>query len=57
MLAKKSGRQTTGSITGDLEAYDRLCVPVLAVGRDFRILLMNEKACELTGYSREDATG
>ncbi len=54
MLAKKSGRQTAGSIISDLDAYDRLCVPVLTVGRDFRILLMNEKACELTGYSRED---
>ncbi|MGA9140961.1 MAG: PAS domain-containing protein [Methanocella sp.] len=55
MLVKKSGRPVAGSMTGDLEAYDHLCVPVIAVGRDFRILLMNEKACELTGYSREDA--
>jgi PAS domain S-box-containing protein len=55
MLVKKGGRLMAGSITGDLEAYDRLSVPVLAVGRDFRIWLINGKACELTGYSREDA--
>ncbi|OPY27146.1 MAG: PAS fold protein [Methanocella sp. PtaU1.Bin125] len=54
MLVKKSARLAAGSMISDLAAYDRLSVPVLAVGKDFRILLINEKACEQTGYSRED---
>jgi PAS domain S-box-containing protein len=42
---------------GTLEVYELLCVPVLAVDTGFNIIYINEKACEMSGYSKDDIRG
>jgi PAS domain S-box-containing protein len=54
MLVENDVHQESRISLGTLEVYELLCVPVLAVDTGFNIIYINEKACEMTGYSRED---
>ncbi len=54
MLVENGDHQESRISPGTLEVYELLCVPVLAVDTGFNIIFINEKACEMTGYSRED---
>jgi PAS domain S-box-containing protein len=57
MLVENGDHQESRILPGTLEVYELLCVPVLAVDTGFNIIYINEKACEMTGYSKEDSRG
>ncbi|HEY3273341.1 MAG TPA: PAS domain-containing protein [Methanocella sp.] len=54
MLVENINHQESRISPDTLEVYELLCVPVLAVDTGFNIIFINEKACEMTGYSKED---
>jgi PAS domain S-box-containing protein len=57
MLVENGDRPEARISPGTLEVYELLCVPVLAVDTGFSIIYINEKACEMTGYSKDDIKG
>ena len=57
MLVENGDRPEARILPGTLEVYELLCVPVLAVDTGFNIIYINEKACEMTGYSKDAIKG
>ncbi len=57
MLVENGDRLEARVLPGTLEVYELLCVPVLAVDTGFNIIYINEKACEMTGYSKDAIKG
>jgi PAS domain S-box-containing protein len=53
----ENGDRPEARIPGTLDVYELLCVPVLAVDTGFKIIYINEKACEMTGHSKDAIKG
>lgn len=55
MLVENSNQPVSRFLPATLEVYELLCVPVIAVDTGFNIIYINEKACEITGYTQAEA--